>query len=100
MRSGHLLANGLNIHMNMNGSKCNWSKLSWLLLFIGGLNWGLVGLSDLVSDGGWNLVNWIFGSWPMVESIVYLLVGVAAILSLWHCKCSTCNPGGQMGGQQ
>lgn len=86
----------------MKSDKCSWSKLSWLLLFIGGLNWGLVGLSGLMSTTEpWNLVTWIFGSWPMVESIIYLLVGIAAILSLWHCKCDKCNVGGGQGeGQQ
>ncbi len=86
----------------MKSGKCSWAKLAWLLLFIGGLNWGLVGLSGLIgADSSWNLVSWIFGSWSMtVEYVVYLLVGIAAVMSLSHCKCNTCNSGSQMGGQQ
>lgn len=44
----------------------------WLVI-VGALNWGLIGLF------GFNLVNVIFGSWPMVETLVYVLVGVAAV---------------------
>lgn len=51
-----------------------------LLVVIGGLNWGLVGLDNLLgSNLNLNVVNRLFGSWPIVESIVYLLVGVAAL---------------------
>ncbi len=48
-------------------------KLAFLLLVVGGLNWGLVGLFDF------NLVNSLVGSWPMVEKVVYILVGLAAV---------------------
>ena len=46
--------------------------VAFVLLVIGGLNWGLTAF-------GYNLVSMIFGSWPMVERGIYLLVGVAAI---------------------
>jgi uncharacterized membrane protein YuzA (DUF378 family) len=65
----------------------------WLLV-IGGINWGLVGLSMLMSsESSWNVVNMLLGSWPMVEGVVYLLVGVAAVLKLFGCRCSTCKSG-------
>jgi hypothetical protein len=51
-------------------------SVSWiatLLMVVGAINWGLVGLFD------WNLVEAIFGSWPTVEMIVYLLVGLSGI---------------------
>ena len=88
----------------MNGKKCGWAKVSWLLIFIGGLNWGLVGLSYLIkARSSWNLVEWIFGSWPIVVAIIYLLVGIAAVMSLFGCKCGVCKSSGngndQMGGQ-
>ena len=47
--------------------------LTFTLLLIGGLNWGLVGLFGL------NLVNSVVGSWPMLEKLVYILVGVSAV---------------------
>lgn len=49
-----------------------------LLVVIGGLNWGLVGLGALIGTN-LNVVNMLLGSVPTVESIVYLLVGVAAL---------------------
>jgi uncharacterized membrane protein YuzA (DUF378 family) len=70
---------------------CGMHKLCGLLVFVGGLNWGLVGLGMLMGKmGGWNLVNMILGSWPMVEAIVYLLVGIAAVMMLVGCKCDKC----------
>jgi uncharacterized membrane protein YuzA (DUF378 family) len=32
----------------------------------------------------------LLGSWPMVEGIVYLLVGVSAVMMLIGCKCAKC----------
>jgi len=49
------------------------------LVLVGALNWGLVGIGSLAKIN-LNLVNLIFGSWPVVESVVYILVGVAAVM--------------------
>ncbi|MBQ8671789.1 MAG: DUF378 domain-containing protein [Alphaproteobacteria bacterium] len=49
-----------------------WDKTALLLTIIGGLNWGLVGAFDF------NLVQFIFAFAPIVASIVYILVGIAA----------------------
>ena len=66
-------------------------KLVSLLLVVGGLNWGLVGLAMLFTDGSnWNVVNLLLGSWPAVEAVVYVLVGVSAVLGVFGCKCSKC----------
>ena len=37
--------------------------VAFILLVVGGLNWGLSAL-------GWNVVNMLLGSWPMVEKVV------------------------------
>jgi uncharacterized membrane protein YuzA (DUF378 family) len=37
-----------------------------------------------------NLVHMLLGSWPTVEAIVYVLVGVCAIVDMVGCKCKTC----------
>jgi uncharacterized membrane protein YuzA (DUF378 family) len=37
----------------------------------------------------------LFGSWPMVERIVYILVGVSAILMLFAGKCKMCHMDGK-----
>jgi len=44
-----------------------------VLLIVGGLNWGLVGLF------GFDLVATLFGSVPLIQNVVYALVGLAAI---------------------
>ena len=68
-------------------------KITFILLIIGGLNWGLQAL-------GWNLVDSLLGSWPQVVMIVYLLVGLSAIYEIISHKslCRNCSPmgGGQM----
>ena len=52
-------------------------RLAILLLIIGGLNWGLVGLFDF------NLVDAIFGTMSGLSRIIYIVVGVAAIYSIY-----------------
>ena len=42
------------------------------MVIVGGLNWGLVAL-------GFNLVGYLFGSWPWLVTTVYVLVGVSAL---------------------
>lgn len=48
-----------------------------ILVVIGALNWGLIGLLGI------NVVNMILGSWPTLERIVYILVGVAGVYKLY-----------------
>ena len=51
-----------------------------ILLIIGGLNWGLVGLAhfDLVAT----IFGLKFGQTSMLSSIVYVLVGLAALVEI------------------
>jgi len=68
--------------------KCGVCKLVWLLVIIGGLNWGLVGLGGLIGTD-LNVVHLIFGSWAWLESVVYLVVGLATLFKLFaKCGCS------------
>lgn len=55
--------------------------VSMWLLIIGGLNWGLVGLGGFMKSD-LNLVNMIFKSIPELEWIIYILVGIAAIMAV------------------
>jgi uncharacterized membrane protein YuzA (DUF378 family) len=76
------------------GHKCTSAKIGKLLVVIGGINWGLVGLGMLLGNvGGWNVVHMIFGSMPTLEAIVYVLVGIAAIMKIFGCKCKKCMGG-------
>jgi uncharacterized membrane protein YuzA (DUF378 family) len=57
-----------------------FGALDWIamvLLIIGGLNWGLVGLANF------DLVATIFGEGSGLSRLVYVLVGVAALVSLY-----------------
>lgn len=60
--------------------------ISFILVIVGALNWGLVGAFDF------NLVTWLLGSMPALERIVYVLVGLAAIYEVaTHKKnCRDC----------
>ena len=62
----------------MNGMK-TLDVVVWVLLAIGGLNWGLVGVFDF------NLVSAIFGE-TILTRIVYILVGLAALYDIIAIK--------------
>ena len=60
--------------------------IAFILLIIGGLNWLLVGAF------GFDLVAAIFGTMSVVSRIVYILVGISAIVELLTHKkgCKAC----------
>lgn len=60
-----------------------------LLLWIGGLNWGLIALFDF------NLVHSLFGP-SSVTQLIYILVGAAAVYS-FSTHNQTCNVCAKMG---
>lgn len=47
--------------------------ITLILLIIGGVNWGLVGLTNF------DLVATLFGAGSMLSRIVYILVGASAL---------------------
>lgn len=61
-------------------------SVAWVLLIIGGLNWGLVGLGSWLGNGPWNVVNMILGTMPTLEAIVYVLVGISAVMAFMAGK--------------
>lgn len=53
-------------------------KLTALLLtIVGSVNWGLIGLFDF------NLVTFLFGVDSMMSNIVYILIGLCALISIF-----------------
>lgn len=74
-----------------NGKNCGCPvhKIAKVLLWIGGLNWGLVGLGMLMGSD-LNVIHLIFGSMATVEAVIYLLVGIAAVMKLFSGKCKKC----------
>lgn len=54
---------------------------------IGAINWGLVGGFDF------NLVNAVFGSVAWLETLIYILVGLSALLMLMPTFGMGCHGG-------
>lgn len=52
-------------------------RLAMILLIIGGLNWGLIGFFNL------DLVSGIFGGASLITRIIFAVVGLAALYSLY-----------------
>lgn len=65
--------------------------VAWILMIVGGLNWGLIGLGGFM-NADWNVVGMLLGSWPQVEWLVYILVGLAAVYEVVTHKanCRLC----------
>jgi len=65
-------------------------KIAFILLIIGGLNWGLTGLIS-----SWDLANYLGST---ITMIVYVLVGLSAIYEIFGHKyiCRNCSPQGGM----
>jgi uncharacterized protein len=60
--------------------KSKMNALDWIamvLLMVGGLNWGLVGLIN------YDLVAALFGTQSALSRIVYVLVGLSALYSIY-----------------
>ena len=53
-------------------------SIARLLVFVGSINWGLIGISYF-SGTDLNIVGMVVGSIPMLEAIVYILVGLSGI---------------------
>ncbi|KPJ67252.1 MAG: hypothetical protein AMJ43_05120 [Coxiella sp. DG_40] len=57
-----------------------FSFIDWIaliLVIIGGLNWGVVGLFDI------NLVNLIFGEMTILSRVIYIVVGLASLYTIY-----------------
>ncbi len=52
--------------------------IALILLVVGGLNWGIMGIT-----GDTNVVWMIFGTWPMLVNLIYILVGLSAVYVGW-----------------
>jgi uncharacterized membrane protein YuzA (DUF378 family) len=55
------------------------SMITLLLVIVGGLNW-------LLFAFGFNLVSLIFGAVPVLEKLIYILVGISAIVQIPNLK--------------
>lgn len=53
--------------------------ITYTLLMIGGINWLLVVL-------GWDIAMWLGGADSMLVKVIYVLVGISALLELYWDK--------------
>jgi uncharacterized membrane protein YuzA (DUF378 family) len=60
----------------MKSKSCIIDMIAWILILIGGINWGLVGFFDF------NLVTYIFGDMSTASRAIYAVVGLAALYGL------------------
>ena len=51
-------------------------KITLAFTIIGAINWGLIGLFNF------NLVNTIFMTMPIIESIIYTIVGICGLINI------------------
>lgn len=51
-------------------------KIALVVTIIGAVNWGLIGLFDF------NLVAMLFESVPIIEKIIYILVGITGLINI------------------
>jgi uncharacterized membrane protein YuzA (DUF378 family) len=60
--------------------------LTYLLVVVGALNWGLIAFF------GFNLVGAIFGAGTYLERVIYAVVGISAVVQLvtHYGECKTC----------
>lgn len=67
--------------------------IAFVLVVVGGINWGLVGINP-----GYDLVAMLLGKWPVAVQVAYTLVGLSAIYFAVTHKgdCKTCGAGATM----
>lgn len=66
--------------------------IAFILLAVGGLNWGLVGLGGFAGAQDWNVIHMLLGSSMTLEAAVYALIGLSAvwILLTHRSGCRAC----------
>ena len=70
---------------------CTTSMVIKSLVIIGGIDLGLIGLGMILGSlGNWNVIDLIVGSSPILEAVVYIVIGVAAVMMIFDCNCSEC----------
>ena len=67
-------------------------KIAKILVLVGALNWGLAGIGGFIGTN-LNIVNLIFGSISWLENIIYILVGLSAVMKIVGCRCKMCKGG-------
>ena len=67
---------------SINMSIIDWAAIA--IVVIGALNWGFVGMAHFLTDAAnWNIVNQLFGGTEALEFGIYLIVGLAALWTIY-----------------
>ena len=74
---------------NRGRGSCAMGFIAKILVIIGGINWGFIGLGMLIGKT-WNFMDMILGSMPTILNIIYLLMGLSALMMIFGCKCKKC----------
>ena len=61
----------------------DFEKWGWWLVVLGAVNWGLYGLGMFLGGANFNVVNLVLGTWPTLEALFYVLVGLSGLWLLW-----------------
>jgi len=76
---------------NYMKNNCTTSITIKTIVIIGGIDLGLIGLGMILgSMGNWNVLNILLGSAPVLEAVVYVAIGVAAVMMIFDCQCKKC----------
>lgn len=75
MQQGLLRLTKRSLNMLINTSNNPLITTVHLLSSIGAINWGLVGLFNF------NLVTLLFGSFPIIVTILYIIIGFCGVYS-------------------
>lgn len=69
--------------------------IAFILLIIGGLNWLLTGVFV-----GWDIGKFLGGEGTLIPRVIYILIGIAAVLEVATHKslCKNCEKKGGMAG--
>jgi uncharacterized membrane protein YuzA (DUF378 family) len=62
--------------MAKKGAMSTLDWVAYVLVIIGGLNWGLFAF-------GYNLIEMIFGSIPILATLIYVLVALSALYVIY-----------------
>ncbi len=67
------------------------STIGYYLVILGAINWGLVGIGAFFGLN-LNVVSLVAGAvmFNALENIVYIIIGIAGVMTLVGCKCATC----------
>ena len=61
----------------------NIKEISFWIAIVGGLNWGLVGLGNVLGAGNWNAVHFALASVHGADDFIYIIFGAATFYLLW-----------------